>query len=516
MKFTSGIFLLLLATSNIAFAAEPPDERPNIIVLLCDDLGYGDLGCFGHPHIQTPNLDALAGNGIRLTDCYSAAPVCSPSRAGLLTGRSPNRAGIYDWIPEVIPGKAGSKKDADHVTVRNNRELVHLRVDEVTVASLLRDAGYRTAMTGKYHCNSRFNSSVQPGPGDHGFQYWTATQNNAGPSHKDPWNFVHNGKPVGTVDGYSCQFVVDEAIRFLKQDDDSPFFVYIPFHEPHEPIASPPELVSEYEEVADEKTQAEYFANVANVDAAVGRLMQYLKETEQYENTLIVFTSDNGPETLNRYPSAARSHGSAKPLRGMKLWTTDGGFRVPGIVHWPAAVKAGQTIKTPVSSLDLLPTFVSLAGAELPDVPLDGVDLTPLITDGEKLNRTKPLCWTYYGCLNEHQVAIRHDDYKVLATIEGFDTVKNLTREIKDDLITHKLSDFEIYNVREDIDESENLFGKIDESERLVQKLRESHPIHPPFKEGRALARGGFCLGTLSSLWLDSPARNSSADAMSS
>ncbi|RMF39693.1 MAG: arylsulfatase, partial [Planctomycetota bacterium] len=176
-------------------------ERPNILVILCDDLGYGDLQCYGHPHIRTPNLNRLADGGIRFTSFYSAAPVCSPSRVGLLTGRSPNMAGVYDWIPPA------SRPRPDL------RDLVHLRREEVTIPQVLKSAGYATCMAGKWHCNSKFNSSEQPQPGDAGFDHWFATQNNAAPSHENPTNFVRNGQPVGPLEGYSCQIVTDEAIR---------------------------------------------------------------------------------------------------------------------------------------------------------------------------------------------------------------------------------------------------------------------------------------------------------------
>jgi arylsulfatase A len=151
-------------------------DRPNIVIILCDDLGYGDLGVHGHPHIQTPNIDRLANEGIRFTNFYSTAPVCSPSRVGLLTGRSPNRAGVYDWIPE----SKQPRSDA--------REQVHMRKGEITIAQLLKKAGYATCMAGKWHCNAAFNSPLQAQPNDAGFDHWMATQNNAAPSHADPVN----------------------------------------------------------------------------------------------------------------------------------------------------------------------------------------------------------------------------------------------------------------------------------------------------------------------------------------
>ena len=260
-------------------------KQPNIVVLLCDDLGYGDLSSFGHPIIKTENLDKLAASGIRLTNFYSTAPVCSPSRVGLLTGRSPNKAGVYDFIP-------GLKKSED------NRDLVHLQAYEETIPAMLKTVGYSTCLVGKWHCSSRFNSDQQPQPNDFGFDHWMATHNNAAPSHKNPKNFVRNGEKVGEIEGFSSQIVVNEAIQWLdKKEGDNPFFLEVAFHEPHEPIASPEELVEKYMPYAETREQAEYFANVENVDRAVGRLIAYLEKNHS-GNTLIVFSSDNGPETL--------------------------------------------------------------------------------------------------------------------------------------------------------------------------------------------------------------------------
>jgi len=312
-KAPKGYFLRFLPIIFLAVAtALQADQRPNIIVIICDDLGYGDLACYGHPHIQTPNLDQLAADGIRYTDFYSTAPVCSASRVGLLTGRSPNRAGVFDWIPE---GKA-ARPDA--------REQVHMRDTEVTIPKLLKAAGYATAMAGKWHCNSMFNSPEQPQPGEAGFDHWLATQNNAAPSHANPINFVRNEESVGPIEGYSCQIVADEGIDWItehhKENPDQPFFFYMAFHEPHEPIASPEEIIATYRPIAVTEKEATYFANVENVDRAVGRLTDTLKDLSIDDNTLVIFTSDNGPETLNRYPNASYSWGRPNPLRGMKLW----------------------------------------------------------------------------------------------------------------------------------------------------------------------------------------------------
>ena len=192
-----SLILVLLATSCAAPDVARP-KPPNVLVMLCDDLGYGDLGCFGHPGIRTPNLDRLAAEGWRLTDGYSAAPVCSPSRAGLLTGRVPSRLGVYDWIPS---GHA-----------------MHLGRGEVTIPRALKGAGYDTCLAGKWHCNGKFNSPEQPQPGDHGFDHWFATQNNAAPSHENPKNFVRNGEPAGLIEAHGFRTEVAGVPRQVVTD----------------------------------------------------------------------------------------------------------------------------------------------------------------------------------------------------------------------------------------------------------------------------------------------------------
>ena len=410
-------------------------ERPNIVVVLCDDLGYGDLECYGHPKIKTPHLNQLAKGGIRFTDFYSTAPVCSPSRVGLLTGRSPNRAGVYDWIP-------GGRS-------------VHMRGSEVTIPQLLKKAGYATCMSGKWHCNGKFNSPQQPQPDAAGFDHWFGTQNNASPSHENPRNFVRNGKAVGPMQGFSCQLVMDEALAWLSQqqakDTAQPFFLYVAFHEPHEPVASPKKMVDEYEGVAKNVDQAHYFANVTNLDAAVGKLMKALNAMKLDENTLIVFTSDNGPETLLRYGRGSRrSFGSPKPLRGMKLWTTDAGFRVAGIMHWPARIKAGQVISQPVSALDFLPTFCELAGTKPPEgLALDGASFLPAL-ENKPITRKKPLVWVYYNALNRRRVAMRYGNWKVLAKLDIGKLNKVDARNVAQ-IKGATLSDFQVFDISKDI-----------------------------------------------------------------
>ncbi|MEI6892397.1 MAG: sulfatase-like hydrolase/transferase [Pontiella sp.] len=428
---------------------------PNIVVLLCDDLGYGDLECYGHPHIKTPHLNQLAAEGMRFTDFYSTAAVCSPSRVGLMTGRSPNRAGVYDWIP-------GGKN-------------IHMRASEITIPQLLKQAGYATCMSGKWHCNGKFNSDAQPQPDDAGFDHWFGTQNNASPSHENPRNFVRNGTRVGPLEGFSCQLVVDEALSWLKgqqkQNPDQPFFMYLAFHEPHEPVASPMELVNQYREVARSEDEAQYFANVANMDAAVGRLMATLKAMNVDQNTLVVFTSDNGPETLLRYERANRSFGRAAPLRGMKLWTTEAGFRVAGIMRWPAELPAGRVSAQTVSALDFLPTFCDLAGTKPPaDLQLDGANFMPVF-DNHPVVREKPLIWVYYHATNERRVAMRDGDWKVLAKL-NIEKCRGIDSQNEGQVKGATLSDFQMFNVREDLGEEKDLSQSHPEKlEELKQRL---------------------------------------------
>ncbi|MDA9779255.1 sulfatase-like hydrolase/transferase [Rubripirellula sp.] len=445
-RIASIILISIVASQNIL-----ADQRPNVMVILCDDLGYGDLECYGHPAIKTPTLNRLAADGIRFTDCYSAAPVCSPSRVGLLTGRSPNRAGVYDWIP-----------NADK-PVSNKRHLVHMREKEKTIASFLQGAGYATCLVGKWHCNSEFNRPQQPQPDTFGFEHWFATQNNASPSHRNPNNFVRNGSDAGAIEGFSCQVVADEAIHWLEQKEkDKPFFLYVAFHEPHEPVASPAEIVAEYLDDARTEDEAQYFANVANMDLAVGRIMKSLTRLNLDENTLIIFTSDNGPETLNRYRSANRSYGQPGPLRGMKLHTTEAGFRVAGIIKWKNHLPQsmiGTVNQTTISSLDLLPTICELAHLSLPkEMHLDGTSITSLL-QGNELTREKPLTWIYYNAINEARVAMRHERWKVLAKLDG-GSLPKLTNVTKDSLPLiqqAKLTDIEIYDLKNDTSERQNI-----------------------------------------------------------
>lgn len=372
-----------------------------------------------------------------------------------------------------------------------------MRGSEVTVGALLKRAGYATCMAGKWHCNSQFNVAGQPQPGDFGFDHWFATQNNASPTHANPNNYVRNGVEVGPLEGYSCQLVVDEALNWLDRRgnvlDDEPFFLFLPFHEPHEPVASPPELVAKYEDVARNQDEAEYFANVSNVDLAVGRIVKALEERELRSNTLIFFTSDNGPETLDRYANANRSYGTPGELRGMKLHTHEAGVRVAGIMNWPRRITSGQVSRTPISSLDILPTFCELAGVSPPnDLKLDGMSIAPVLS-GKSVKRDHPLVWLYFNALNDARLAMRDGEWKVLARLNGgkFPRLTNVTVDRLPAIQEAQLTDFEIYHLNRDVSETNNLVNS-DQAEigrlqatllRRYQELVEDSHVWTPATE---------------------------------
>jgi arylsulfatase A len=435
-----------------------PSRPPNMVIALADDLGYGDLGCMGNPAIQTPNLDTFARQGLRCTDFYSAAPVCSPSRAGLLTGRTPNRLGVYDWIN---PGNA-----------------MHLRREDTSFASALRSAGYRTAHFGKWHLNGKFNSPAQPQPGDHGFDYWFSTHNNAAPSHKDPDNFVRNGQPVGPLQGYSSRIIVEDALRWLDEQGNSsqPFCLFVCFHSPHEPIATAEEFSGMYPR-ATREGEALYYGNVSQLDHEFGRLT---KRLDGIPNTLTLFTSDNGPETLNRYRGSERSYGTARPLRSMKLSLYEGGYRVPGLLRWPGRIKPGQVTRQPMATLDLAPTLLDLAAAPALTKGYDGASWSPMFLQGKKkLQRAQPLHWHYFNSLDAPTSSLRDGDWKIIGIPNrpperrpggGFRPtdlpfIKNLD-----------FQSFELYNLRQDPAESTNLAPR--EPKRLQQMSDQLTRIH--------------------------------------
>ena len=420
---------LLVFASGISFAAPP-----NIVFVLADDLGYGDLHCFGAQDVQTPNLDKFASEGLKLTNCYAAHGNCSPSRTAIMTGRTPTRVGVRDWIPEESP--------------------VHVPRSEITVATLLHKAGYSTAQVGKWHLNGEFNKSTQPQPGDHGFDHWFATHNNAYPNHRNPDNFVRNGKEVGKTQGFASQLVADEAIHWLRdlRDKSKPFFLYVCFHEPHEPIATDDEYKKLYP--SDDKSFSAHHGNITQMDANFGRLMQALDADQLRESTFVMFTSDNGPAITAQHP-----HGSSGPLRDKKGSLYEGGIRVPGLVRWPGKTKPGSISDEPVCGVDVLPTLCAAANIAPPtDRKLDGTSFLPVLA-GETLKRSTPLYWHFNRASSTMKIVIRVGNWKLLAALDKNPSPRdnNITKQSEQDFKTAEHTTFELYNLKTDLAETTNL-----------------------------------------------------------
>jgi arylsulfatase A len=440
-----------------------PDQT-NFLIVLCDDLGYGDLACFGDTTLQTPNVDRFAAEGLKLTSCYAAAPNCSPSRTGLMTGRTPYRVGIHNWIPFLSP--------------------MHVRESEVTIATLLKNAGYDTGHVGKWHLNGWFNLPGQPQPSDHGFQHWFSTQNNALPNHRNPYNFVRNGIPMGPLEGYSSKLVADEAIRWLTdvRNRERPFFLYVCFHEPHEPIASDEQYTRLYP--SDDPSYSAHHGNITQMDAAFGRLMQALDDQNLRENTFVLFTSDNGPAITGVHP-----HGSKGPLREKKGHVYEGGIHVPGILRWPGHARPGTTSDEAVCGVDLLPTLSAIAGVDPPsDRAIDGASFLPILDD-LPIARKTPLYWQFNYAQSRPKVAIRMGDWKLLAglNVPDFPPGADVTEEQMRALKTAELEGFELYNLKDDIAESTDLSARepqrLQEMTALMQTMydavRDESPVWP-------------------------------------
>ena len=446
--------IVLFATLAISIQAKP--DRPNVVILLADDLGSGDLGCYGGP-VNTPAIDSLAAQGTKFDVFYSGCAVCSPSRATLLTGRQHIRTGVYNWIFDET-------------------QKSHLLESEITIAEVLKSGGYSTAHIGKWHLGLPFegHDNYKPTPARHGFDYWFATANNALPSHRNPTNFIRNGKALGEIEGYSCQIVVDEAIDWLdnSRDPDVPFFLNVWFHEPHQKVAAPEDIVESYQDPkqseglpkAQAKLASTYSATIDNTDRAIARLKQKLAEIAPLEDTLIIYASDNGSYLRNRNRS----------LRGQKGVNWEGGLRVPGIFNWPGTIPAGKTLKTPAGLVDILPTLCSLLDLELPrDRHLDGANIAPLLLGNPtEFARPQPFYWHVHRSVPI--VAIRDGKYSLVAKRDNPElSSANKTDEAWIPLIkTGGYKSYELYDLIQDPKQTTDLAKALPETlEMLKAKL---------------------------------------------
>jgi len=407
----------VLAASMLGHSARAQHpKRPNIIFIMADDLGYGDIGCYGQDRIQTPNIDRLADEGTRFTQCYSGSTVCAPSRCCLMTGMHGGHARIRDNIPHEI----------------------FLRPDDVTVAEVLKQAGYATGAIGKWSLGEPGSWGVA---NYQGFDYFYGHLNQDQAHFYYPDYLWENdkvkllfGNRGGKRNEYTHDLFTEHALRFIEEHADDPFFLYLPYTIPHwsdYPKDSPlSQIVPSDEPYTDRdwpQTEKNYAAMVTRMDRDVGRIMDLVKNLGLDENTIIVFTSDNGPcETASHDPNFFNSTG---PFRGFKRDLNEGGIRVPTIARWPGKIPAGRTSDQIMAFWDVMPTLAELAGLPKPE-DIDGISMAPALLGREQTEQHEYLYWDYGHQRETYMQALRWGDWKGLrvgaeAPLELYDVVKD-------------------------------------------------------------------------------------------
>jgi arylsulfatase A len=390
MLATVAAVVLIAWVSAAEVNAARGDERPNIVFILADDLAWTDLGCYGHPWHETPHLDQLASEGMRFTEAYAPAPICSAARASIMTGKSTARLG-FEFVTKNRPGR---QQRLPSQSLDTPPFTLNLPLEETTVAEQLRDAGYQTAFFGKWHLNAHYGGylgwSPTHGPKQQGFE--TAIEGFG--SHPYGYAGTGNKPPKITQPGrFPNDSLVDNSIGFLKGQHPQPFFLMVSHYYVHTPVETPCQwLLEKYAQKVpvdspNRKQRIAYAAFVETLDHYVGELLTALGESGHRDDTLVVFTSDNGGQ-----PEFAANG----PLRGSKWNLYEGGIRVPLLVRWPGHVPAKTTCSTPVIGYDLLPTFAEVAGkpVEKRDGTLDGLSLVPTLGDPTK-QMVRPLYWHF-------------------------------------------------------------------------------------------------------------------------
>lgn len=427
-------FITLLIPS-LNLAADDQFRPPNIVLILADDLGWADVGCYGSDLYKTPHIDLLAAEGLKFTSSYAACNVCSPTRASILTGKYPARLHLTDFIP----GGRGTHPLESPAWTK------HLPLEETTLAEVLRSAGYVCGHFGKWHLNSTKN--YRPGrsmdPASQGFD-----------------EVVTTVKPRSTADPLSdphhVEQITDAAIGFIKHHRDVPFFCYVSHNSVHRPVIARPDLVDSYQKKVGpdhHQTSAKYAAMVQDLDESVGRIVSTLNELKLARETLLVFTSDNGG-----FLGDAKDNGTSNyPLRDGKGTNYEGGVRVPTIFRWPGIVEAGTICHEPIISNDFFPTFASVAGLEDGDAEaVDGLSLMPLLSDAQSQLDREALFWHYphYHSLGATpHGAIRVGPWKLIEFYEDIHV--------------------ELYNLEDDIGEQNDRAAEMPEkAAELREKLR--------------------------------------------
>lgn len=387
--------LVLLFGAGFVFAAEAK-RAPNFVVILMDDLSWRDVGFMGNRFVETPNIDRLASTGLVFTQAYASAPNCAPTRACLMSGQYTPRHGIYTVVdPTQPPGSPRHKLMA----AESKSELA---TDVVTIAEALRDGGYETGFFGMWNLGRGRTGPVAPD----GQGFRRAVFPDQLGFAKDAY-FDQDGN-------YLSDRLTDEVIKFVDQNRERPFFIYLPDHAVHAPFAPKPELVKKFAAKAaasqDRRDHPAYAATIEAVDQNVGRIIESLQRLNLTENTVVIFTSDNG---------GTRQFTS--PLRGGKGELYEGGIRVPLVISWPGLKKPGIQCDAPVSSIDLYPTLLELAGVKPPPTqPLDGISLAPVLQGAADLRRAR-LFWHFpcYVGKSPPSSAIREGDFKLIEFFEN-------------------------------------------------------------------------------------------------
>lgn len=398
--------------------------RPNIIFIYADDLGYGDLSCYGAKNIATPNIDALASGGVKFTSFYSASPVCSPSRAALLTGRYPIRQGINGvFFPDSYTG---------------------IDASEVTIAETLKAAGYSTGIIGKWHLGHMESFR----PLKHGFQYYFGI-----PYSNDMNSVVYmrnNEVAEWKVDQhYITQRYTDEALNFIEKNSNKPFFLYVAHNMPHIPIYASEKFVGS-------SNQGLYGDVIQELDWSVGEIVKKTRTKGVEDNTLIVFSSDNGPWLV-----MGEDAGSAGPLREGKQTTFEGGMRVPAVAYWKGKLPEGKIVNDMATMMDWFPTFTKLGGGKLPKGrAIDGEDIFPLLT-GQGKRKGNQLAYYYNGKLE----AFRLGDWKLKLPFAGTKST-NSQRGIE----AHSTL---LFFLKDDVGEQKNLAEKYPEKLNELEKAMD-------------------------------------------
>lgn len=464
----SKIFTKFVTPATILFASgcvnqvkQKEVEKPNILMIVVDDLGYSDLHCYNGGIQETPNVDKLAKEGVRFTNAYASCPVCSPTRASLLTGKNPVAVDITDWIPGHQEGKI--KPWHKFIVPEFNQQLP---LEEVTIAEKLKKKGYATASIGKWHLGGEGYLPTEQGfdiniAGNHKGMpptYYYPYKADSADIAEKPWlDFEITHLEITGDSLYLTDRIAREAIEFIKSRRDTSFFLYLPFYTVHTPLEGRKDLVEKYtrkiEETDDSIVRYPHFlAMVECMDENVGQIIQTLEDLEIRKNTMIIFVSDNGGLYIQgNKENDEREHYGASwnyPLREGKGTLYEGGLRVPTIINWPGKIKPGISDELIIST-DMYPTIMDMLDIEVSH-SIEGVSLWPHLAKGEKINR-ETFYWHYphYHKTNPGSV-IRDGDFKLIKYYED--------------------NHLELYNLKEDIGEKHNL---ADEMPKKTKKLHE-------------------------------------------